>query len=469
MTLASTEAPTQTRVHPVDEVLPPVRLVTLGLQHFFIMYAGAVAVPIIVGGALKLARDDIAMLINADLLICGIVTIIQATGLTKWLGCRLPLASGATFTTLTPMIVIGSQFATAGKPGSGLPVVYGGMIVAGVIGIAIAGLFSRLVRFFPPLVSGVVICVIGLSLIGVNGPLIDGNEMKDRLPAGLAPGDLSLIALAGLVVLLIVVFTRFLKGFLGQIAVLLSMVIATLVSVPMGLVDFSGVNTASWIGISTPMHFGTPQFNLSAIISMTIVLLVTYTESTADMIAVAEICDIELTPQRLSAGLRMDAVSSVMAGFMNSFPDTAFAENVGLVSLTGVRSRWVVAVCGGFLFVMGLIPKFGQIVAAIPSPVVGGAALVMFAMVTSIGIQTLKKVRFDGKHAHNLLIVAVSLSVGLLPAFQPTIYDKFPDFFKIIFGSSITSAVIIVFVLNLVFNHFMSVSDEDLEALLDTP
>lgn len=427
-------------VHPVDEVLPPLRLFTLGLQHLFIMYAGAVAVPLIVGGALKLSKDDIALLVNADLLVCGIVTIIQSTGLTKWLGVRLPLASGATFSVLTPMIIVGSK--------QGLPTVYGAFIVSGVLGIFAAPLFSRMIRFFPPLVTGVVISVIGLSLIGANVTLIAGDV------ADPAFGAVPKVLLAGFVVALIVIFTKFLRGFLGQIAVLLAMVIGTLVAIPMGLVNMDSVAHAGWFGISEPFRFGPPQFDLSACIAFFIVLMVTFTESTADMLAVGEIVGRQPTEKAIAAGLRMDAVSQVMAGFMNSFPDTAFAENVGLVSITGVRSRWVVTVCGSMLLVMGLIPKLGEVVASLPGPVVGGAATVMFAMVTSVGLNNLKKVRFDGKYAHNLLIVAVALSCALIPAYQPAFFKQFPDWFQVIFTSPITSAVVVVFSLNLLFNHF---------------
>ena len=185
---------------------------------------------------------------------------------------------------------------------------------------------------------------------------------------------------------------------------------------------------------------------------MCIVMLVTYTESTADMLAVAEMVDKKLTRNDLARGLATDGLSAVLAGFLNSFPDTAFAENVGLVGLTRVRSRWVVTTCGIMLLLLGLLPKIGQVVASVPGPVIGGAATVMFAMVTAVGIQTLHKVNFDGNS--NLLIVAVSLAAGLLPAVAPNFYEHFPSNFQVIFGSSITSTVIVVFTLNIVFNHW---------------
>jgi NCS2 family nucleobase:cation symporter-2 len=173
------------------------------------------------------------------------------------------------------------------------------------------------------------------------------------------------------------------------------------------------------------------------------------------MLAVAELTDRKLAPGDLARGLATDGFSAFLAGFMNSFPDTAYAQNVGLIGMTGVRSRWVITVTGALLVVLGLIPKVGAIVAALPGPVIGGAATVMFAMVTAVGIQTLHKVAFGGPNNHNLLIVAVSVSVGLIPTIQPAFYQHFPADFQVIFGSSITSTVIVVFVLNLVFNHWL--------------
>ena len=464
-----TEERARTGVHPVDEVLPAPRLPLLGLQHLFIMYAGAVAVPLIVGPAVGLDESDIAILVSADLLVSGIASIIQSVGISRFMGVRLPVVAGATFTVLNPMIIIANQY--GGR--TGLPYVYGALIISGIFGLLIAKPFSMVLRFFPPLVTGVVIVMIGLSLIGADIGLIAGDKTGNftaKIPV-LGPdgrpqiqggqivtamnpdaGQVSHIVLAAVVILIIVAISRLFRGFVGQTAVLIAIILGTLIAIPMGLVDFSSVADSSWIGISAPFHFGPPKFAAAAIISMCIVVLVTYTESTADMLAVAEMVDREMAPNDLARGLATDGLSALLAGFMNSFPDTAYAENVGLIGMTGVRSRWVVTVCGVFLLLLGLIPKVGAIVASLPGPVIGGAATVMFAMVTAVGIQTLHKVSFDGNH--NLLIVAVSLAIGLIPTIQPAFYQHFPADFQVIFGSSITSSVIVVFVLNLVFNHW---------------
>ncbi|MCQ4079631.1 purine permease [Streptomyces sp. RB6PN25] len=431
-------------IHPVDEVPPPPRLAILSLQHVFIMYAGAVAVPFIVGSALKLSNETIALLVNADLLVAGIATIIQAVGISKIFGVRLPVVAGATFTVVSPMITIAAKH--------GLPTVYGAMLASGVFGLIIAKPFSKMIKYFPPLVSGTVITIIGLSLIGPGAGMIAGEDTgaKDY-------GQISHIALGFGVIAMIVVFSKALRGFFGQIAPLLAIVVGSIIAIPMHLFQLQGVSSAPWFGISSPFHFGAPRFDAAAIISMCIVMLVTYTESTADMLAVAEMTDRRITEADIARGLATDGLSAVLGGCMNSFPDTAYAENVGLVQMTGVRSRWVVAGAGVVLLVMGLVPKVGAFVAAVPQMVVGGAALVMFAMVTAVGIQTLKKVDFRGNH--NLLVVAVSLGVGMLPAVatdqfgNEVFFKNFPGWTQTIFGSPITITVILAFTLNLLFNH----------------
>jgi NCS2 family nucleobase:cation symporter-2 len=436
-------AASSTGPHPVDRVPPLHKLFVFGLQHLCIMYAGAVAVPLIVGPAVGLKSDQIAALVSADLLVSGIATIIQSAGISNILGVRLPVVAGATFTVLNPMIIIANQYGGV----KGLPYVYGAMMVSGVLGLILAKPFSMIIRFFPPLVAGTVICIIGLSLGGADISLI-----APTVVGGANVAQVSHVVLAGVVVLSIILISRLFRGFVSQIAVLLSIVIGTIVAALIGQTDFSNVAHAAWFGGPEIFRFGAPKFAAAAIITMCIVMVVTFTESTADMLAVGEMVDRDLAPNDIARGLAVDALSAFIASFTNSFPDTAFAENVGLVGLTGIRSRWVVTTCGVFLLLLGLIPKVGQIVADLPGPVIGGAATIMFSMVTAVGIQTLHKVSF--RNNHNLLIVAVSLAIGLIPAFDPHFYDNFPKNFQVIFGSSITATVIIVFILNLVFNEF---------------
>ncbi|MEV7341035.1 nucleobase:cation symporter-2 family protein [Streptomyces sp. NPDC093544] len=428
---------TTTPVHPVDEVPPVRQLAAFGLQHVLAMYAGAVAVPLIVGGAMKLSPVDLAYLITADLLVCGIATLIQCVGFWRF-GVRLPIMQGCTFAAVSPMVLIGTT-------GGGLPAIYGSVIVAGLAIVLLAPVFGRLLRFFPPLVTGTVILIIGVSLLPVAGNWAAGG-------AGAADfGEPKNLALAGFVLAVVLGVQRFAPAFLSRIAVLIGIAVGLAVAVPFGFTDFGGVGDSDWVGISTPFHFGAPTFHASAIISMLVVALVTMTETTGDLIAVGEMTDRKIEPRSLADGLRADGLSTVLGGVFNTFPYTAYAQNVGLVGMTRVRSRWVVAAAGGILVLLGLLPKLGAVVAAIPAPVLGGAGLVMFGTVAASGLRTLAQVDF--KDNHNLTVVAVSVAIGMLPVGVPTVYEKFPDWFQTVMNSGISAGCLAAIALNLLFNH----------------
>ncbi|MFS8199773.1 nucleobase:cation symporter-2 family protein [Streptomyces sp. CWNU-52B] len=425
------------QVHPVDEV-PPVRhLAAFGLQHVLAMYAGAVAVPLIVGSAMKLSPADLAYLITADLLVCGVATLVQCVGFWRF-GVRLPIMQGCTFAAVSPMVLIGTG-------GGGLPAIYGSVIVAGLAIILLAPVFGKLLRFFPPLVTGTVILVIGLSLLPVAGNWAAGGAGSPDF------GEPRNLALAAFVLAVVLAVQRFAPAFLSRIAVLTGIVVGLAVAVPLDFTDFGGVGDADWLGISTPFHFGAPVFEASAVASMLVVALVTMTETTGDFIAVGEMTDRRIEPRALADGLRADGLSTVLGGVFNTFPYTAYAQNVGLVGMTRVRSRWVVAAAGGILVLLGLLPKLGAVVAAIPAPVLGGAGLVMFGSVAASGLRTLARVDFRGND--NLTVVAVSVAVGMLPVGVPTVYEKFPDWFQTVMNSGISAGCLTAIVLNLLFNH----------------
>ncbi|MGW1724341.1 nucleobase:cation symporter-2 family protein [Streptomyces sp. NPDC002306] len=426
--------------HPVDEVPPVRRLAAFGLQHVLAMYAGAVAVPLIVGGAMKLSPADLAYLITADLLVCGIATLIQCVGFWRF-GVRLPIMQGCTFAAVSPMVLIGTK-------GGGLPAIYGSVIVAGLAILLLAPVFGRLLRFFPPLVTGTVILIIGVSLLPVAGNWAAGGAGSKDF------GEPKNLALAGFVLAVVLGVQRFAPAFLSRIAVLIGIAVGLAIAVPSGFTDFDGVGDANWLGISTPFHFGAPAFEASAIISMLVVALVTMTETTGDLIAVGELTGRKVEPRSLSDGLRADGLSTVLGGVFNTFPYTAYAQNVGLVGMTRVRSRWVVAAAGGMLVLLGLLPKLGAVVAAIPAPVLGGAGLVMFGTVAASGLRTLTQVDFEDNH--NLTVVAVSVAVGLLPVGVPTVYEKFPAWFQTVMNSGISAGCLTAIALNLLFNHWPS-------------
>ncbi|MFH8804127.1 nucleobase:cation symporter-2 family protein [Streptomyces sp. NPDC017936] len=424
-------------VHPVDEVPPLRQLAAFGLQHVLAMYAGAVAVPLIVGGAMKLSPADLAYLITADLLVCGVATLIQCVGFWRF-GVRLPIMQGCTFAAVSPMVLIGTT-------GGGLPAIYGSVIVAGLAIVLLAPVFGRLLRFFPPLVTGTVILVIGVSLLPVAGNWAAGGAGSEDF------GEPRNLALAAFVLAVVLGVQRFAPAFLSRTAVLVGIAVGLAVAVPFGFTDFGGVADADWVGVSTPFHFGAPAFETSAIVSMLVVALVTMTETTGDLIAVGEMTGRRARPRSLADGLRADGLSTVLGGVFNTFPYTAYAQNVGLVGMTRVRSRWVVAAAGGILVLLGLLPKLGAVVAAVPAPVLGGAGLVMFGTVAASGLRTLAEVDFRGNH--NLTVVAVSVAMGVLPVGVPAVYEKFPDWFRTVMNSGISAGYVTAIVLNLLFNH----------------
>ncbi len=472
-------------VHPVDEQLPSGKLAALGLQHVLVMYAGAVAVPLIVGRALKLSPEDVAFLISADLFCCGLVTLIQSLGATQWFGIRLPVMMGVTFAAVAPMVAMAN--ATPGTAGA--QVIFGAIIGAGLISILMAPLVSRMLRFFPPVVTGTIIAVIGISLmrIGINwifgnpfgptAPSIVSPEHKQWLEAAAAaasapgsalpplPKDLALlpkmpnpkyadltgVGIAALVLVSILAISRFAKGFLSNISVLLGIVIGGVVATAMGLMNFDKVGKAAWLDVVTPFHFGMPVFEPVLILTMTLVMIVVMIESTGMFLALGEMTDRKVDQAALARGLRTDGLGTLIGGIFNTFPYTSFSQNVGLVAVTGVKSRFVCVAGGLILIALGLIPKMAALVESLPTVVLGGAGLVMFGMVAATGIRILGGVDF--KHNRfNALVVAISIGIGMIPLIAPNFKQWMPHDLHPLIESGILLASISAVLLNLFFN-----------------
>lgn len=441
--MSASSAP-QRVIHPVDQVPPAPKLAVLGVQHVLAFYAGAVIVPIVIGGALHLSTAELVHLINADLFTCGIATIIQSVGFWR-VGVRLPLVQGVTFTAVSPIIAIG--LANGGGT-AGLLEVYGSIIVAGLVTFVAAPYFSKLLRFFPPVVTGTLLTIMGTTLLSVSA----GDIVRGASGDTASGGELSRnLAYALTTLALIVLIQRFFKGFMATIAVLIGLVAGTLVALVLGDASFSQVGDASWVGLTTPFFFGLPQFGVASIISMLVVMAITAVETTGDVFATGEVVGKRIRPGHVAAALRADGLSTMLGGIFNSFPYTCFAQNVGLVRLTRVKSRWVVAMAGCIMIVLGLIPKAGAVVAAIPGPVLGGASLAMFANVAVVGLQTLAKA--DMHDNANVVIVSTSLALAMLVTLQPGIADAVPAWASILFGSGVTIGSLTAIILNIVFHH----------------
>ena len=439
--------------HPVDQVPPFGKLTILGIQHVLAFYAGAVVVPLVIASGLGLDNHTLVHLINADLLTCGIATIIQSAGIGRFIGVKLPLIQGVTFTAVSPLIAIGAAATPPGAdPKTGLATMYGSIIAVGLLVFLVAPFFAKLLRFFPPIVTGTLLTVMGTTLLSVSAGDIVAWADRATDDAAKAAATFEALGFAFGTIAIIVIIQRLFKGFMGTLSVLLALLIMTAVAFAMGKTDFSGVGEASWLGITTPFYFGIPKFSATALLAMIIVMAVTAVETTGDVFATGEVVGKRIAPRDIANALRADGLSTLLGGVLNSFPYTCFAQNVGLVRLTRVKSRWVVTAAGVFMIFLGLLPKAAAIVAAIPQPVIGGASLAMFANVAVVGIQTLAKV--DLRDNRNAVIVSTSIGLALLVTFRKEdILTAMPSWLQIIFGSGVTIGSLTAIILNLLFFH----------------
>ncbi len=487
---------TNPSIHPVDERLPTGRLVTLGLQHVLVMYAGAVAVPLIIGRALKLSPEQVALLISADLFCCGVVTLIQSLGATQWFGIRLPVMMGVSFASVAPMVAMANN-----TPGAaGAQIIFGSIIGAGVLAMLLAPVMSRMLRFFPPVVTGTIIAVIGISLMRIGINWIFGNPFGPTAPSMVNPeharwlaevgsmasaaitpaadasaplasvvpavpkglalvgslpnpryAPLDGIFVATIVLVSILLIAKHARGFVSNISVLLGIVIGGIVATFMGMMQFDKVGKANWIDIVLPFQFGVPVFDPVLILTMTLVMIVVMIESTGMFLALGDMTGRDISRSDLTRGLRADGLGTVIGGIFNTFPYTSFSQNVGLVGVTGVKSRYVCVAGGLIMIVLGLVPKMAALVESLPTVVLGGAGLVMFGMVAATGIRILSGVDFK-TNRYNLFIVAVSIGLGMVPLIAPNFKQWMAHGIHPLIESGILLASLSAVGLNLFFN-----------------
>ena len=426
-------------VHPVDELLPPPKLFALGLQHVLVMYANAVAVPLILGGALHLPKDQIAMLINADLFACGIATLIQTIGLGP-VGIRLPIIMGVTAVAISPML------AMAAMPGVGLTGIYGAVLVGGLFGLCAAPFVKYVLQFFPAVVTGTIITMIGIVLMRVGVAWAGGGAAASDF------GAAGYLSVAGLVLGVILLIIKFASGFLQNMAVLIGIAVGYVVTIILGWTDFSGIQNEPLLRVVLPLQFGTPQFYLIPCLTMCLVMTIVFIEATGMFLALGAMTGREVGAEDVKRGLRADAIGTIIGALFNTFPYVSYSQNIGLVGVTGIYSRWV-CVTGGFIMLaLGLVPKLAFIVASVPPCVLRGAGFIMFGMVAATGIKILSTVDF-ARQRNNVLVVAISIGFGLIPIVSPNFFHIFPDALKPIFGDGIILTSIAAVLLNAFFNR----------------
>ncbi|MBP2632993.1 MAG: xanthine permease [Firmicutes bacterium] len=411
------------------------KIMLLGAQHVLAMYAGAIIVPLIVGGALKLSAAQLGYIIAADLLTCGLATILQAYR-TPFFGIGLPVVLGCTFTAVFPMISIGGQY--------GLPAIYGAIISSGLFVVLIANYFSKLIKFFPPVVTGSVVTIIGITLVPVAINNMAGGQGSPDF------GSLSNFGLAIGVLLFIILLNRFTTGFIRSISVLLGLIVGTITAAMMGSVSLEHVAQASWFNMPAPLYFGMPTFEPSAILTMIIVAIVSMIESTGVFMVLGEICDKKLTEKDLAHGYRAEGLAVILGGVFNSFPYTTFSQNIGLVMLSNCKKTNVTITAGCMLILLGLIPKFAALAMIIPTAVLGGAMIAMFGIVVASGIKMLSKV--DLGTNENLLIIACSVALGLGVSVVPNLFANFPPLLKIFLENGIVTGTLTAVILNIILN-----------------
>ncbi|AOH55455.1 xanthine permease [Peribacillus muralis] len=413
----------------------PLKVASLGLQHVLAMYAGAIVIPLIVGGALGLTAAQLTYLVSIDILMCGIATLLQVWK-NKFFGIGLPVVLGCTFTAVSPMIAIGTQY--------GINSIYGSILVSGLIVVLISKFFGKLARFFPPIVTGSVVLIIGITLIPVAINNLGGGQGAEDF------GDLTNVALGFGTLLFIIFMYKFSTGFVRSISILLGLLAGTLVAFFLGKVDFSSVANATWLHMPHFFYFGLPTFHVTPIITMTLVAIVSLVESTGVYYALGEITEKEISEDDLARGYRSEGLAIMIGGLFNAFPYTAFSQNVGLIQLSGIKTRNVIYTTAGILVFIGFVPKIGAFTTIIPSSVLGGAMVAMFGMVVAAGIKMLSKVDFASQE--NLLIIACSVGMGLGVTVVPELFAQIPQSFRILTENGIVAGSLTAIFLNIIFN-----------------
>jgi len=475
----------------VDEILPPGKLFVLGIQHVLVMYAGAVVVPLIIGRALKLPPHQVAFLISADLFCCGLVSILQSLGLTSWVGIKLPVMMGVSFAAVGPML----SLITNNPQTETIQLLFGSIIGAGLVGLFLAPLVGRLLRFFPPVVTGSIILVIGITLMRIGIQWIFGNPFGPTAPklvhpdhakwlqtmmegngGANVPPNLTLqateknplyastqnILIASSVLVVILLILRFAKGFFSNLSVLCGILFGGLLTALLGVMHFENVEKADWFSFVLPFHFGAPIFSFVPILTLSLVMLVIMIESLGMFLALGEITGAKVDSSQIVKGLRADAVGTLLGGIFNTFPYTSFSQNVGLVGVTGISSRFVCVMGGAILLVLGLLPKLSALVEAIPTAVLGGSGLIMFGMVVATGVKILSSVDFQ-KNRHNAFVVALSVGFGMIPLVAPDYKQWMPSSLYPLIESGIVLTSVVAVLMNIFFGGAKPVSRAEIK------
>ena len=410
------------------EARPPLRdTLFAALQHLLAIFVAIITPPLIIAGALNLDLETTGFLVSMSLFVSGLATFVQCRKIGP-VGCGLLCVQGTSFSFIGPII-------SAGLAGE-LPAIFGATIIGSVVEMLVSRVLKYMRRIITPLVSGIVVTLIGLSLIRVGITACGGGETAKA--AGTF-GSLEYVGLSALVLTLIIFFNRSNNQYLRMSSIVIGLLVGYAVSWAMGMVNFSDIQNYGNLNIPVPFRYGI-SFDLSAIISLGLVYLITaieaYGDITANSLISGQSVEGEKFMRRASGGILADGFNSMVAGIFNSFPNSIFAQNNGMIQLTGVASRYVGYFIAGMLVLLGLFPAVGLIFSLMPEPVLGGATLLMFGTVAAAGIRIIASQDINRKAT---LVIAISFSFGLSVELVPEILSQLPETLRNIFSSGITT------------------------------
>ena len=425
------------RDHDKDpDYLPPLkRSIPLGLQHVLAMFVGNITVPIIIGGIIGVTPTEKIFLIQVAIFIAGVATLIQTIGLGP-IGARLPIVQGTSFGFLPVAIPIAKTY--------GLGILFGGALIGGFVQLGLGAILKKIRHWFPPIVTGVVVLVIGISLMKVALVYAGGGQwLLNNKPELFATGKQLFLAVTVLLVTLGV--HQFAKGFTSMASILIGLAIGYLIAIPLGMVNFETIANAGWFAFPTPFKFGI-KLNFAAVASMGIMAVITTIESVGDISGITiGGAGREATDKELSGGIMADGLGTSLASLFGALPNTSYSQNVGVVAFTGVMSRHVVTIGAIFLVAAGLIPKLGAIISAMPQAVLGGASIVMFGMIAAAGVKLLTQEELNRR---NMLIVAISLTFGIGLPLAPKFVQYFPTQLAVVMSSGIVPAGVFALIMD---------------------
>ena len=419
------------------EARPPLRdTLFAALQHLLAIFVAIITPPLIIAGALKLDLETTGFLVSMSLFVSGVATFVQCRRLGP-VGCGLLCVQGTSFSFIGPIIAAGIA--------GGLPAIFGATIAGSVVEMLVSRVLKYMRRIITPLVSGIVVTLIGLSLIKVGITACGGGEAAKA--AGTF-GSIEYVGLAALVLAIIIFFNRSSNHYLRMSSIVIGLAIGYVVSWTMGMVNFSDIPDFGNLNIPIPFKYGV-SFDLSAIVSLGLVYLITaieaYGDITANSLISGQPVEGEKFMKRASGGILADGFNSMLAGIFNSFPNSIFAQNNGMIQLTGVASRYVGYFIAGMLVLLGLFPVVGFIFSLMPEPVLGGATLLMFGTVAAAGIRIIASQDINRKAT---LVIAISFSFGLSVELVPEILSQLPETIRNIFSSGITTGGVMAILTN---------------------